>query len=122
MTARCMKCKTNTADVEASVKTAKNGAKMQHSTCGVCGTKKCQIGGSAFTDFFTKTIPTALKKPSTYLKLGSFIPYVGPAMGVAGTIASMTGNGARRKRAKIGGSTYYPNGKLKTGFNPDVLL
>jgi len=74
-------------------------------------------GGSAFTDFFTKTIPRTFSKPSSALgvlgSMASFIPVVGsvagPALGAASTIAKMTGNGVKKRKKAV-------KRKTKTGL------
>jgi len=39
----CLKCKRKTGNVGEHIKVARNGARMAHSKCSVCGTKKCGI-------------------------------------------------------------------------------
>lgn len=65
--------------------------------------RRKRIGGSKFTDFFTKTIPGAAKKVGSFIKdkklvstiLGQ-IPH--PAASVASKVASAVGLGRRRRR------------------------
>jgi hypothetical protein len=74
-------------------------------------TKRRQMGGSAFTDFFTKTIPNGLKKAANFVKdqklisKGLALIPDGRAQAAA-KIAGQVGLGRRRRkhRPQMGGA------------------
>ena len=91
------------------------------------GRRRKRVGGSAFTDFFTKTIPSAAKtvynkaiKPAgQFIKdhhvlstVAGFIPHPGAKIGAAGLKAIGLGRRKRKRvvRKKVGGARLIRGG------------
>src|SRR5665648_126922 len=100
--AHCMRCMKKTKDVGGIVKIAKNGARMNHSTCSLCGTHKCSIlpqkgiqhGNGKVTDFIKRFLP----KPSSVLKAASYLPVVGDHFDVLSKFAKFTVHGLPKRK------------------------